>query len=477
MSTLARPTQTRPQFAENGQEWTRSMETPDLGLRGTYYLNGPGRFHFAELSYQHWLDGDGMVTSVEFSQNQITTQSRYVRGKKFVKESERSAPIYRTFGTDFSGDRLYRGFGTASPYNVSVFRYRDRLLAFGEQSLPMELDPISLETLTPGKPFDFGRQLNEGSPFSAHPKIDEATGELINFGIFYDGQKPVLVYYRFDTDGRLACRTRHEIPFPCLLHDFAVSERYAVFYLSPHILDSQKLIKQGRSLYDSLRWSDKHRSQLIVLSRETGEFCAWVNLQHKYNLHTIKASESGSDLILDIIEYDRPLYDQYTPLPNLFSDVRAGVPVRLQIDMDRQTATLLAEIAYRNTPDFPVICDPSATGLQDEFWVLGISNWDQPGPKFHDQLAHLNWNRPKDSDVWTAPNGWFLAGEPALAQTDGQENRVIAPMYHAAENRSYVGVFSAESVATGPLHQIPLGHAIPLGFHSSFHQESTDSSH
>jgi carotenoid cleavage dioxygenase-like enzyme len=65
---------------------------------------------------------------------------------------------------------------------VSVFAYRNKLLAFGEQSLPMELDPVTLETMTPGTTFDFAGALNDASPFSAHPKIDARTGELLNFG-------------------------------------------------------------------------------------------------------------------------------------------------------------------------------------------------------------------------------------------------------------------------------------------------------
>ena len=127
--------------------------------------------------------------------------------------------MYRTFGTAFVGDRLKRGIGTESPYNVSVFQYRGRMLAFGEQSLPMELDSETLETVTPGNAYDFNGALNEASPFSAHPKIDSRTGELLNFGVFYSPKKPVHVYYRFDQNGSLACRTNVPIDMPCSLHD------------------------------------------------------------------------------------------------------------------------------------------------------------------------------------------------------------------------------------------------------------------
>lgn len=211
---------------------------PDF-LRGTYYLNGPARFDFDGFRYRNWLDGDGMVSALRFADDGVFSTNRYVRGRKYLREREDiDAPIYRTFGTAFPGDRLKRGIGTESPYNVSVFPYQNRLLAFGEQSLPLELDPITLETVTPGKTYDFGGALNDAAPFSAHPKIDSHTGELLNFGIFFAPQQPLLVYYRFDVNGNLACRSRVPIDLPCSLHDFAASENFVIFYLSPYVLST-----------------------------------------------------------------------------------------------------------------------------------------------------------------------------------------------------------------------------------------------
>ena len=117
------------------------------GLRGTYYLNGPGRFQRGDLRYGHWLDGDGMITALRFGPDGAHLTCRYVRGDKWRAEEEAGRPLFRAFGTAFEGDRLKRGgIGLESPVNVSVFPYRGTLLAFGEQGLPWELDPVTLET-------------------------------------------------------------------------------------------------------------------------------------------------------------------------------------------------------------------------------------------------------------------------------------------------------------------------------------------
>src|SRR5207253_928631 len=109
-------------------------------IRGTYYVNGPARFGRAGRRYRNWLDGDGMVCALRFDVR-IRFNSRYVRTRKLVAEEEAGRLLFRTFGTSFPGDRLRRGIVTESPANVSICRFDDRLLVFGEQSLPYAIDP------------------------------------------------------------------------------------------------------------------------------------------------------------------------------------------------------------------------------------------------------------------------------------------------------------------------------------------------
>ena len=151
-------------------------------LRGTCLLNGPGRFERGGVRYRHWLDGDGMVAALHVGDDGARFTNRFVRSGKFTREEADGRPVFRTFGTSFPGDQLKRGIGLESPVNVSVYPYRGALLAFGEQGLPWALDPVTLETRGL---YTFGGQLNEITPFSAHPKIDHRTGELFNFGVSF----------------------------------------------------------------------------------------------------------------------------------------------------------------------------------------------------------------------------------------------------------------------------------------------------
>jgi all-trans-8'-apo-beta-carotenal 15,15'-oxygenase len=445
-------------------------------VQGTYYLNGPAKFRWNDgFQYRNWLDGDGMVCALRFTSDGIYLRNRYVRGRKFVRESQQNQRIYRTFGTTFDGDRLKRGIGTESPYNVSIFPYQGRLLAFGEQCLPMELDPVTLETISPGQTFDFHSALNDSAPFSAHPKIDSRSGELLNFGIFFAPDQPLLIYYRFDFAGKLACRARVPIDLPCSLHDFAASDNFVIFYLSPYLLDTSGLTERGLATIDSLAWEPERGSQLIILNRETGAEFARIPIEGRYCLHTVNAFEQENRLVVDLIEFEQPIYDQYQYLPELFANVPFGQPVRFQVNLATREIAGKESIEYRCAPDFPVVDPKLESQPYDNLWMLGISSAGQQGRKFFDQLIHAQWSQPEGLDVWTCPRGHYLGGEPVIIAnpSDNHHGVIMCHIFDATQIASSFAFFDADNVRAGPQAVLRLPEPIHLGFHTCFQAEQS----
>jgi len=443
-------------------------EIPSL-LRGTYYLNGPARFARSEFRYRHWLDGDGMVCALRLGGSRAHFTNRFVRSAKFVAEEEAGRPLFRAFGTAFAGDRLKRGLMLESPVNVSVYPYRGRLLAFGEQGLPWELDPVTLDTRGV---FNFDGALNEVSPFAAHPKIDAATGELFNFGIAFSATAPGLNAYRFDGEGRLRYRRRIALDYACSTHDFSLSRQYLIFYLSPYLLRMDALLR-GESLIDALSWEPERCSRLLIVSRETGEQVAAIPIGGGYCLHTINSFEQGGRLIVDVIEFERPVYDQYQIVPDLFTEVGAGRPVRFVIDVAGRELIGVREIDYQRAPDFPAVAPSHAARPYCDCWMLGISAAGRRGRKFFDQLAHLKWNDPRGRDVYHAPPLHYLGGEPIFIADPRKERAgfVICQIFAAERGLSSFAIFDAQAVARGPVATIRLRNPIPPGFHASFKGE------
>jgi all-trans-8'-apo-beta-carotenal 15,15'-oxygenase len=267
-------------------------------LRGTCYFNGPARFSRGGLNYRHWLDGDGMIAALTAGPEGTTFTNRFVRSAKFVREESEGRPVFRTFGTSFEDDELKRGIGLESPVNVSVYPRGETLLAFGEQGLPWAIDPVTLETRGV---FTFGGQLNDVTPFSAHPKIDYHTGEVFNFGVSFSPEHPALNVFRFAPDDRLTYRRRLALPYPSSIHDFALSAEHVVFFISPLLLDMGALVRNGSTLMDALSWQPERGARLIVVSRETGELLASMDAGVGHCLHLVNAFEEAGRLVVDIV--------------------------------------------------------------------------------------------------------------------------------------------------------------------------------
>jgi all-trans-8'-apo-beta-carotenal 15,15'-oxygenase len=439
---------------------------PDF-LRGTYYLNGPARFARAGLQYRHWLDGDGMVCALRFERGRVCFTNRFVRSHKFVAEETAGHPIFRAFGTAFEADQIKRGIALESPVNVSVYPYGGRLLAFGEQGLPWELDPATLETLGV---FTFGDRLNDVSPFSAHPRFDPATGEMFNFGVAFSATQPRLNVYRFGASAKLLYRKRLRLDYPCSVHDFSLSPGYVVFYLSPYILDMEALIREGRTLMDALRWEPERGSRLLVVSRQSGDEAVTILIGQRYCLHLINCFEVDTRLMVDVIECDRPLYDQYQVVPDLFTKVSEGQPVRFVVDMKSREVIERREIDYRLAPDFPSIDPRLITQPYGDFWMLGMSATGRHGRKFFDQLVHADWTAATAGDIYQAPTMQYLGGEPIFIRDprDQKTGAIICQIFDAEHMTSAFALFDAFHVAGGPTAMLSLREPIPSLFHASF---------
>jgi len=439
-------------------------EVPDF-VRGVYYLNGPARFRRNGLSYRHWLDGDGMVCSLQFEKNQVRFRNRYVRSTKFVAEQEAGRPLFRTFATNFEGSRLNSlNNGLESPVNVSVYPFGNRLLAFGEQGLPWELDP---ETLATRGQYTFDGRLNNASPFSAHPKFDSESGEMFNFGIFFS-HAPRLYFYCFGPEG-LRYRKSTSLEFCCSVHDFSISKHYAVFYLSPYLLDIKAMLQDQCTVMDSLHWEPRRGSRLLVLNRQNGEVAASIPIGSRYCLHLINSFEHDGHLSVDLLEFDEPIYPQYEPVPYMFQTAPAGCPVRLTVDLKKQELVSRQSHSYSCSPDFPALDPRYATECYDDFWMLGISSTGNDGRKFFDQLVHLKWSKEQSVDIYQCSAQHYLGGEPVFVGEPGSAaGAVICQEFDARVNKSYFLVFDAGNVSAGPATRIALEHGIHLGFHAVF---------
>lgn len=437
-------------------------------VRGDYYINGPARFVRGGQRYRHWLDGDGFVAALHFTDQGVRFVSRFVQTRKLREENAAGRFLYRGFGTAFPGDRLCRDMMLESPANISVAVWQGRLLGFGEQALPVEMDPQSLDTV--GE-FDFEGKLNEVSPFSAHAKIDPANGHLLNFGISVATRQPALNVYEFAAPGTLLRRSRFPLAHQYSNHDFGFTPQHVAFFLSPYLMDFARFAGGGASVMDALTWKPELGSKILVVPRGAGAGQAFeVSAGSGYCLHLINCHEAEGRVMVDILELERPVYGDYQPLPDLFVEVPPCRPVRYIIDVAEKRLIERRAMSYDLCADFPAIDHACSGAAYQDFWFLGISASRQPGAKFFDQLARGSWASSQVDDVWQAPAGELLAGEPVLlgnphAPDDGL---VLVQHLRPVTGEAAFVMFSAMEVSRGPVVRIPLRDRLHPLFHACY---------
>ncbi|MDH3404538.1 MAG: carotenoid oxygenase family protein [Acidobacteriota bacterium] len=454
-------------FGEASYPLTEVTGTLPPALRGTYYVNGPARFARGGQRYGHWLDGDGMVAALALAGGRARLTHRYVRSHKLAAEEGAGRALFRAFGTGFEGDRLLHGLALASPVNVSVHPYRGKLLAFGEQGLPWELDPETLETR---REHTFDGRLKAVTPFAAHPNFDAARGEMFNFGVSFSAASPSLNLYRFAAGGALVYRARHRLPWPCSIHDFGLSERFAVFHVSPYVMDMAAFRAGGATPMDCLRWRPELGTALWVFAREDGRLLHRTPIGEGYCLHMVHCHEAADLLHVDVLEMEEPVYDQYA-LPDLFPDARLAAIRRYTVDPRHGDLVARTELECRQMIDFPALDPRSGLGPYDSFWVLGIGAAASPGRKFFDRLLRYDRRQGGAADRYQAPPGCYLGGEPVFLPDPGRPGRGYTLCQELDARRGIMRflLFDAFELAAGPLARLELRAPIHLGFHACWH--------
>lgn len=114
-------------------------------------------------------------------------------------------------------------FKIRSTANTNIVFFNGQLLALKEDSPPYAMDPSTLETKGL---YDFEGQLPSVT-FTAHPKFDPKTGEMVCFGYEAKGDgTPDICYYQVRPDGSFSNICWFVAPVCAMIHDFAVTENW-----------------------------------------------------------------------------------------------------------------------------------------------------------------------------------------------------------------------------------------------------------
>jgi len=440
-------------------------------LHGSLYRNGPNPQYAPRAAYHPFL-GDGMIHALHLGDGRARYANRWVRTPRFGLERRHGESL---FG-GFAGPHDERAHGTpGGQANTNVVWHAGRLLALVEQGLPpVELDPETLATrgivdfegrLTGPMPDEVGLAtgLRVGPergwlPFTAHPKIDPETGEMLAFG--YSVFAPELQYYVVSPEGGLVRKERIELPFASMVHDFVTTRDHVVFPIFPATMSLERAQESG----DLLGWEPELGTRVGVMPRDgDSDDVVWLHTDPCYVFHPLNARSEGRHVVCEMARYPR------LPIP------AAGNPVRTLADVHATLVRWTLDLGSGTVKEEPLDDLPMEFPRIDERFA-GLPYRVGFAAGGHDIVEGFRQVLRYDVTTGQRRAHDFGAGasvsEPVFVpRSQGApegDGFVLAWVYHRAERRSDLAVLDAGSPESPPLATVKLPHRVPSGFHGNW---------
>ena len=375
---------------------------------------------------------DGMVHGVRLEAGRATAyRNRWVRTRSFLGET--------TYVNWFGKVDL-----TASVANTSVVAHAGKIMALVESSFPYEIT----RTLGTVGPLDFGGRLK--SPFTAHPKRDPVSGELLAFGmgLVHRG----LTYLRIDPAGALVERRDVPIPRTVMMHDFAVTQRSAIFLDLPLVFDVGRA-KRGEIPY---YWDPKHPSRLGILDRaNAGAKVRWLTIDPCFVFHVGNAFDDGDAIVLDVARYA----DIWREHQDSFGDAYLH-----RWTIDRASGTLRDERIGERPVEFPRVDERRSTLRHRYVYGTGYREAQGTDVVRYDMVAGGEVRHRFGPGTGVGEFTFVPAGAGA-AEDAGW---LIGFVYDPARDASDLAILDASDLAAPPVASVHVPARVPYGFHGSW---------
>jgi len=430
-------------------------------LAGTYLRNTENPL-LPSIGRYHPFDGDGMLHAITFGGSKASYRNRFVRTSGLAAELEAGAPQWAGI-IEPQGKSLRDGFGArgkmkdASSTDVVVHAGR-ALTSFYQCGELYAHEPASLAHAgTVPWSAGFG-----GFGVSAHPKLDESSGELLVFG--YGTTAPFYQLGVVDRGGALVHHQEVPLPGPRLPHDMAFTEHYAIVGDFPLFWDPELLAKN----FHRPRYYPQLGSRFGLVPRSGGDI-RWFEASPTYVLHFINAYEEGTTVVLDGYAQEDPM-----PRPDAAHGVYAGL--RTMVDLhamkarphrwrfDLATGKTTEERLFEDICEFPSI-DGRIGGRKHRYAYAMTA---KPGWFMFDGMLRFDLETgAKQSFQWE--DGVYGSEAPiaprvgAKGEADGY---VVTFVSDTNRDSSECQVFDAQHIDAGPIACVRLPERISSGTHA-----------
>ena len=341
--------------------------TIPAALNGAYVRASADTQYPPRLGTDIFINGDGMIHMLRLEDGHADLKMRYVRTPKFLAERKARRALFGAYRNPFTDDPAVAGID-ANTANTSIFWHHGTLYALKEAARPVVLDPQTLDTRGS---WDFAGRLSSKT-FTAHPKIDPETGEVIAFSYNCTGRSSrTIELYWLSSAGDLTRTESFEAPYSFMAHDFAVSRDHIVFVVYPMINDWDR-VQRGEPYF---HWDSSLPTQVAVIPRREGVggirwfTCPFTGMQ----THSFNAWDDGERLHLDHFFSGSGWLSQFPDIRGVATREQPPYPERWTFDLSSASDEFSVTRICNQIGEMPMI-DPRFMMKRAQQFYFGTNN-------------------------------------------------------------------------------------------------------
>ncbi len=434
-------------------------------IAGTLYRAGPGVFERFGIPLKHPFEADGAVTGVRFDDSSAMGGTRIVESPGYLEEERAGKPLYGSPATWFRrfGNALKKRGKTTG--NTSMLQWQGRLFALMEGALPQEIAPSNLSTL---QPTDLDGLLSQ--TFSAHPHRSPTRRSTINFGLRYERSMHVDLFELPDVGAPKKIGS-FEAPWMGMLHDFMVTEKYALFVIGPAKLSLWRAITGSTDFGKLFHWKPELGCQVVIVPLDEPTKVRRIELDAFWVWHFGNAYEKAPGQI----ELDMCRYDDFGSIDAIASpENELSPPLLHRMTIDVASGDVRIEQLWDQLCEFPRV-HPDLQGRPHSTLWMQTETGGKPG------ISRFSLDTGK-ANTWEAPDGHLLTEAvpvpKALTLQSNSRSReeqvwVMSLVLDTGKDRSYVAVLDGERPSAGPVARVWFDQALPLTFHGIWVPDET----
>ncbi|KAH7527853.1 hypothetical protein FEM48_Zijuj05G0010600 [Ziziphus jujuba var. spinosa] len=478
-------------FAPVPNETPPTKDLPVIGylpdcLNGEFVRVGPNP-KFSPVAGYHWFDGDGMVHGLRIKNGKATYVSRYVRtsrikqeeyfgGAKFMKIGD----LKGFFGLLMVNMQMLRaklkvldvsyGTGTA---NTALVYHHGKLLALSEADKPYVLKVLEDGDLQTIGLLDYDKRLAHS--FTAHPKVDPFTGEMFTFG--YSHTPPYITYRVISKDGFMHDPVPITVSQPIMMHDFAITENYAIFMDLPLYFRPKEMVKENTLIFT---FDSTKKARFGVLPRYAKDelLIKWFELPNCFIFHNANAWEEEDEVVLITCRLENPNLDMVSgtvkeKLEN-FSNQLYEMRFNLKNGLASQKKLSAPAVDFARVNESYTgrkQCFVYGTILDSIAKVTGIVKFDlHAEPEIGKTSLEVGGNVQGIYDLGPGRFGSEAVYVPRVPGVTSEEDDgyLILFVHDEKSGKSAVHVINAKTMSADPVAVVDLPHRVPYGFHAFF---------